>query len=81
MTGNIADARELKADLMTDGMGMTALRSSVRARQPVRVGMVTKAAVRAKFMRWAKERVPSSHERIKRIQKTYEMTARRLGLM
>jgi len=80
LTGDIAEAREIKQSLLDDGMELTAIRSSVRMRHPIRIGMVTKPELRRKFMRWAKQRVPSSVERIERTQKTYELTARRLGL-
>ena len=80
LTGDIAEAREIKQSLLDDGMKLTAIRSSVRMRHPIRIGMVTKPELRRKFLRWAKQRVPSSVERIERTRKTYELTARRLGL-
>jgi hypothetical protein len=81
LIGDIDTARKLKKDLLEDGVSKTGLKTSVRNRQPIKVGLKSAPKMRREFLRWAKQRIPGGYERIKKIQKTYELSARRLGLM
>ena len=63
---------------------MQNLRASVAGRQPVKAGAGggDREAGRINFLRWAERRLPEEEvQRIKRVDKVYTKTARKLGLM
>jgi hypothetical protein len=60
----------------------TALKASVRARQPFRAGNMTSEAHRNEFMKWAEKNLSAADlEQIRRVQKRYEDTASAAGLL
>jgi len=79
--GDVAAARDMKRELLKDGMKLQAMKSSVRGRQPIKVGSLSNRAVQRKFLRWVKKRNPAGYERVLQTQKTYELTARKVGLI
>jgi hypothetical protein len=58
------------------------LNSSIRTRDPARVGASPSDATRVQFLRWAKENTTAEeYARIKRVSDQYRTTARRAGLL
>ena len=81
LIGDVDSAREIAMGLIKDGVTLQGLKQSVGLFQPIAVGRQSKPEIKMQFLRWAKKNTPSGYERIRNTQRTYELTARRLGLM
>lgn len=85
LAGNAAAARNAADKFIEEAKdkakARTAVKSSVRARQPFRAGNLTSDAQRNEFMRWAEKNLSAADlEQIKRVQERYEKTASDAGL-
>ena len=92
LIGDIAEAQRAIAayemrfangpDYKQNKKAMTALRLSMNARQPVKVGSSRTEEVKKDFMEWASDHVsPERFAEFLEVQRNYEDTARALGLM
>jgi hypothetical protein len=72
LRGLDADARKTKIEN---------LKSSIRAKHPIRFGNRTTAELREVFFRWAARRVPGDVPRFRELGRTYENTADALSLI
>tara|TARA_R110002020_G_scaffold265840_3_gene480650 strand:- start:105 stop:8222 length:8118 start_codon:yes stop_codon:yes gene_type:complete len=88
MIGDFDEARKLRLALVKAEKKpadrkkkLLALRTSVRNRQPLKVGGVENKEARAAFLKWLRSRRPDQVESLMRIQKRYKQAAARAGLM
>lgn len=85
LVGNASRAKFLATQFIKDekdkSKASAALRSSVKGRQPFRVGPFTSGEHREDFMKWAASHLPKGdYEQAKRVQDRYESAARAAGL-
>ena len=86
LIGDFKKARELRKEAIKNQKPaerkkkLLAIKTSVRNRQPLKVGGVENAAVRAAFYRWLKERRPEDAANMMEVQRRYLLSAGRAGL-
>ena len=88
LIGDFEEVREIRLGIMKDKSktpaqrkkDMLALRTSVRNRQPLKVGGVENKEARAAFLRWVKERRPDEVNTLLEVQGRYMKAAARAGV-
>jgi len=88
LIGDFEEVREIRLGILKDKSrtpaqrkkDMLALRTSVRNRQPLKVGGVENKEARAAFLRWLKERRPDEVNTLMEVQGRYMKAAARAGV-
>ena len=86
LVGDFERARELRKDAVKNAppkdrkRKLLAIKTSVRNRQPLKVGGVENEKVRTAFYKWLKERRPDEAANLMQVQRRYLVAAARAGL-
>ena len=86
LVGDFERARELRKEAIEKAKPkdrkrkLLAIKTSVRNRQPLKVGGVENEKVRTAFYKWLKERRPDEAANLMQVQRRYLVTAARAGL-
>ena len=86
LVGDFERARELRKEAIEKASPkdrkkkLLAIKTSVRNRQPLKVGGVENEKVRTAFYKWLKERRPDEAANLMQVQRRYLVTAARAGL-